>query len=66
MAKSPKAAKPFPQNIARHSETKRVPSEDEVRERAHVIWLAEGKPEGREVDHWMQARRELERAAGPD
>ncbi|MGO9418683.1 DUF2934 domain-containing protein [Roseiarcus sp.] len=44
--------------------TKRAPTEEEVSERAHQIWLAEGMPEGREVDHWMRARRELEREAG--
>jgi len=65
MAKSSKAARPFPQTpAARHGDTKRVPTEAEVRERAHAIWVAEGKPEGREVDHWMRARRELEREAG--
>ncbi len=45
---------------------KRVPTEADVRERAHAIWIAEGMPEGREVDHWMRARRELEREAGLD
>jgi hypothetical protein len=66
MAKSSKAARPFPQTAAPHGDPERVPTEDEVRERAHAIWLAEGKPEGREVDHWMRARRELEREAGLD
>ena len=61
MAKSTKAAKP--PNTAPDGGN-RVPTEEEVRERAHEIWLAEGKPEGREVDHWMRARRELEREAG--
>jgi len=51
---------------SRSGETGRVPTEAEVRERAHAIWLAEGMPEGREVDHWMRARRELEREAGLD
>jgi hypothetical protein len=47
-------------------ETRRVPTEAEVRERAHALWVAEGMPEGREVDNWMRARRELEREAGLD
>ncbi|HXZ14576.1 MAG TPA: DUF2934 domain-containing protein [Roseiarcus sp.] len=63
MAKSTQAAKPPKRNAGPDGET-RVPTEEEVRERAHEIWLAEGKPEGREVDHWMRARRELEREAG--
>src|SRR5215469_17308598 len=29
--------------------------EQEVRERAFVIWEQEGRPEGRRVDHWLRA-----------
>ena len=62
MAKSSKAtAERAP---ARPDEARHVPTEAEVRDRAHAIWLAEGMPEGREVDHWMRARRELEQEAG--
>lgn len=31
---------------------------DEVRGRAYAIWETEGKPEGRDLDHWLQAERE--------
>ncbi len=41
----------------------REPNEEQVRERAHAIWMEEGMPEGREVDHWIRARRELEQEA---
>jgi hypothetical protein len=27
--------------------------------RAYLIWEREGRPEGREVDHWLQAEREF-------
>ena len=64
MAKSFKAAKTSGPAPASSGGTPRVPTEEEVRRRAHEIWLAEGMPEGREVDHWMRARRELEREAG--
>ncbi len=64
MAKSSKAARASRRDAASDQEMKRVPTEAEVRERAHEIWLAEGMPKGREVDHWMRARRELEREAG--
>lgn len=63
MAKTAKAARPSATGAAR-DDSKRVPTEDDVRERAHQIWVAEGMPEGREVDNWMRARRELEREAG--
>jgi hypothetical protein len=66
MAKQEKARKTFPRDADADDVMKRAPTEAEVRERAHAIWLAEGMPEGREVDHWMRARRELEHEAGLD
>jgi hypothetical protein len=30
-----------------------------VAERAYSIWLAHGRPEGRDYDHWVQAERQL-------
>jgi hypothetical protein len=35
--------------------------EQTVRERAHAIWEAEGRPEGRHAEHWQMALSELER-----
>jgi hypothetical protein len=34
--------------------------EETIRTRAHLIWEREGRPEGRQAEHWEQARRELE------
>jgi hypothetical protein len=33
--------------------------EERIRTRAYDLWEAEGRPEGREVDHWLQAVQEL-------
>lgn len=30
-----------------------------IRLRAYEIWAREGQPEGRELEHWLQARREI-------
>ena len=30
-----------------------------VRLRAYLIWEREGRPEGRDVEHWQQAEREV-------
>ena len=30
-----------------------------IRERAHALWEADGRPEGRELDYWLQAEHEL-------
>jgi hypothetical protein len=34
--------------------------ENRVRERAHRIWEDEGRPEGRDADHWRRAEVEIE------
>ena len=32
---------------------------ERVRERAHQIWIREGRPEGKHREHWLQAEQEL-------
>lgn len=34
--------------------------ESRVRMRAHELWEQEGRPEGRDTDHWEQASREID------
>ena len=41
------------------------PGEHRVRLRAYEIWEAEGRPEGKAVDHWLRARWELKEAPEP-
>lgn len=33
--------------------------QDRISRRAHQIWEAEGRPEGRHAEHWAQAQEEL-------
>jgi hypothetical protein len=33
--------------------------EDRIRERAHQIWEEQGRPEGRELEHWHEAELQL-------
>ena len=35
------------------------PSHDEIAQRAQTIWEQRGRPEGEEMEHWLQAEREL-------
>ena len=35
------------------------PHDDRIRERARAIWDAAGRPADRDVEHWLQAEREL-------
>jgi Protein of unknown function (DUF2934) len=39
--------------------------DDHIRERAYLIWVDEGRPHGRDLDHWLRAKWELERQSGP-
>lgn len=34
--------------------------DERIRARAYELWEAEGKPDGRQGDHWDRARRELQ------
>jgi hypothetical protein len=38
--------------------------ESKTRYRAYAIWEAEGRPEGRAMDHWLAAERECRPAVG--
>jgi CHASE3 domain sensor protein len=35
------------------------PREQAIRERAYQIWEAEGRSEGKELDHWLRAEAEV-------
>ncbi len=49
----------------REAEPVGAPDGRRIRQRAHEIWIEEGKPEGRALDHWLRARWELENAPDP-
>ncbi|MBN2493813.1 MAG: DUF2934 domain-containing protein [Deltaproteobacteria bacterium] len=35
---------------------------DRIARRAYEIWQREGRPDGQDMDHWLQAERELKRS----
>jgi len=37
------------------------PTEEQIRERAYVLWELAGKPEGREHEFWHEAEKVIER-----
>lgn len=39
------------------------PTEQELREAAYYLWEQEGRPDGKDFDHWIRANAELGRAA---
>ncbi len=38
--------------------------EEKIRQRAYELWEAEGRPEGRQAEHWQRAAREIEAEEG--
>lgn len=39
---------------------------ERIRRRAHQIWEADGRPEGREAEHWARAQDELRQEGALD
>lgn len=39
-------------------------NDERIRQRAHAIWESEGRPEGRDADHWTRAQEELKSELG--
>ena len=37
----------------------------QIRERAYLIWVDEGQPHGRDLDHWLRAKWQIEGAPDP-
>lgn len=35
-------------------------SEEAIRMRSYYIWISDGCPEGKDLEHWQRAKRELE------
>ena len=40
--------------------------EEQIRQRAYSIWEEQGKPEGEDMHHWLQAWQELADAGADD
>lgn len=38
--------------------------DEKIRTRAHELWEHNGKPEGSEMDFWLQAEREIDAETG--
>jgi hypothetical protein len=41
-------------------------NQDRIRDRAYALWEADGRPDGRDGEHWTRAERELSEEAGLD
>jgi hypothetical protein len=48
------------QEVAMPREHELSPNEAAIRERSYYIWESEGFPEGKDGEHWLRAKAELE------
>jgi hypothetical protein len=54
---------PDPMVDAANASDERQPAREQViRERAYAIWEEEGRPDGRDLDHWRRAEQEISSA----
>jgi hypothetical protein len=65
-ARSGRAAVAVPTSDASGTGTLAPPSYEEIAARAYDLWMAQGRPEGRDHENWTEAERQLraERARG--
>ena len=47
---------------ARKSETEELPIEERIRQRAYELYVQRGNESGSELDDWLQAEEEVQRA----
>jgi Protein of unknown function (DUF2934) len=51
---------PGPTVAAASASDQRKPAREQaIRERAYAIWEEEGRPDGRDLDHWRRAEEEI-------
>lgn len=50
---------------ARRARGTPAPTHDEISAYARAIWEAEGRPHGRDLEHWLMAEANLRRARPP-
>ena len=43
-----------------------VPTEAEIQHAAYLIWIEDGRPEGRDLEHWLAAKEMLCHRHGRD
>lgn len=55
----PSPSRPAPRSSTTTRAASRTFTHEEISARARAIWEREGRPEGRDKDHWIQAEREL-------
>lgn len=45
--------------MSQNSNTQRKGNESDIAQRAALLWEREGRPEGRALDHWLQAEAQI-------
>ena len=40
-------------------QTSSSPHPDQIAQRAHALWEKRGRPQGQDIEHWLEAERQL-------
>lgn len=54
-----KSKKTFRSEAKTSSAPRTAPSPEQIGALAHAIWIDRGSPEGKDIDHWLEAERQL-------
>jgi|SRR6185503_13425308 len=49
--------------MAKHMSDSNTPTQEQITRRAYEIFIERGRPEGRDLEHWLEAEKQL-RAGG--
>jgi len=49
--------------MAKHMSDSNIPTHEQITRRAYEIFIERGQPEGRDLEHWLEAEKQL-RATG--
>lgn len=54
-----KSKKSYRSGATGSSASRTAPSPEQIAALAHAIWIDRGQPEGMDIDHWLEAERQL-------
>jgi hypothetical protein len=62
--KSTRAARPASKQASSGARRAESPTYEQIAVRAFEIWERQGRPEGQQMENWLQAEKELRKEAG--
>lgn len=63
VAVAPQQVIPMPEPVPVQRVIRKAATRKQIEQEAYYIWIEEGRPSGREMDHWLAAERRLKGTA---